>query len=326
MKRNKSEEGGGDWQGTYGDMVTLLLCFFIMLYAMSNVDQEKWRQVVISLNPHAVEQVNHYEGAGDKAGDIPVDVPVDNPPDEFDELYLSLVQVIEDLDLQAQVEVKKGVDYTYLNMNDQVFFDGDNSYLRPEAKIVLDKVSEVFAQSNEYIGEIYIMGHTSQATPERKNNPRNDRTLSALRAMEVTVYIQEKNIISPDKLIDVSFGQFRPISSIDTRDGRAKNRRVEILLTKEGTALIPLQEIYKDMYGEDVGGGAGAAVEDAASLGQDEPNGTNRAGTASGSTAARPADSAGAAGSSEAAAVRESSAGETENAPEENTDSENTTP
>lgn len=318
MKRKKSEEGGGDWQGTYGDMVTLLLCFFIMLYAMSTVDEAKWRQVVISFNPNAAEQAKDFKGAGDQAGDIPIDIQKENAQDDFDALYLSLVEVIDEMDLQAQVEVKKGQDYTYLNMSDQVFFDGDNSYLRPEAKEVLDKVSEVFAQSSDYIGEIYIMGHTSQASPDRQNNPRNDRTLSALRAMEVTVYIQEKNVVSPDKLIDVSFGQFRPISSVDTREGRAKNRRVEFLLTKEGSTLIPLQDIYRDMYGDSMGGGAGAPVADAASLGQNEPGGTE---IASDSTADRPAGSTETTGGSETAVVRESAAGGTENPP---ADSEHT--
>lgn len=312
MKRNRNEEGGGDWQGTYGDMVTLLLCFFIMLYAMSNVDQSKWRQVVISLNPHAVEQINHYEGAGDKAGDIPIDIAMD-PSDEFDELYLSLVEVIEELDLQAEIEIKKGQDYTYLSVNDQVFFDGDDSSLRPDAKVVLDKLAEVFAQSGEYIGEMYIMGHTSQATPERQNNPRTDRTLAALRAMEVTVYLQEKNILSPDKLIDVSFGQFRPISPVDTREGRARNRRVEFIMTKEGSTLIPLQEIYSEMYADDTAGGSG----------QDGSGGTP---TASANTAVRPVASAGEAVESEDVAGQESEAGGTESLPEEDDNSGSTAP
>lgn len=54
-KRNKSSGGGANWMDTYGDLVTLLLCFFVLLYSISTVDQAKWVQVVKSFNPDAVE-------------------------------------------------------------------------------------------------------------------------------------------------------------------------------------------------------------------------------------------------------------------------------
>ena len=50
VKRKKSGGGGANWMDTYGDMVTLLLCFFVMLYAMSSVDQNRWIALVQALN------------------------------------------------------------------------------------------------------------------------------------------------------------------------------------------------------------------------------------------------------------------------------------
>ena len=51
MKKKKSGGGGANWMDTYGDMVTLLLCFFVMLYSMSTLDKEKWIALVQSFNP-----------------------------------------------------------------------------------------------------------------------------------------------------------------------------------------------------------------------------------------------------------------------------------
>lgn len=50
-KREKNSGGGANWMDTYGDMVTLLLCFFVLLYSMSSVDENKWMALVKSFNP-----------------------------------------------------------------------------------------------------------------------------------------------------------------------------------------------------------------------------------------------------------------------------------
>ena len=64
--RKKRSGGGANWMDTYGDMVTLLLCFFVMLYSMSTLDQEKWIALVESFNP--VAEAQHSGGGG---GDNP---------------------------------------------------------------------------------------------------------------------------------------------------------------------------------------------------------------------------------------------------------------
>ena len=55
MKKKSKGGGGANWMDTYGDMVTLLLCFFVLLYSMSTISEEKYKAIVLSFNPNAVE-------------------------------------------------------------------------------------------------------------------------------------------------------------------------------------------------------------------------------------------------------------------------------
>ena len=90
------------------------------------------------------------------------------------------------------------------------------------------------------------MAHTAQGDPEHPNNPRTDRMLSAMRAAEVCIFIQTRESIQPDKLVNISYGQFRPIDTNETREGRARNRRVEILMIDEGASVRSLNEYYEE--------------------------------------------------------------------------------
>lgn len=239
MGKKKRNVNTSEWLNTYADMVTLLLCFFVLLYSMSTMDKEKWRQIVQSFNPNAVETSE------------PVENPVVAGNSEFDDLYYRLSKYIESEGLDADVEISKGDGYTFITFRDNVFFDGDSYVLKQEGKDVLDQLSNAISDVSDSIKEIRILGHTSQADPNVPNDVESDRFLSSNRATEVLVYIQEKNIVDPSKLVSSGFGQFRPISPFDTRENRAKNRRVEILITKSDAVSKSLDEYYKEVYGID---------------------------------------------------------------------------
>ncbi len=253
-RRSSSGDEGGSWMDTYGDMVTLLLTFFVMLYSMSSLNQQKWEIFVKSIIPNAgtadTEQVaiNQEVGAGqyDVTGSMDTDM---EPPQgiEMDKLYLALAQELEEAGV-AGAAVSRGDGYTFVVFEDQAFFAGDSSVLTDEAKGVLDIFCNVITPVTEEIGQIDILGHTSQGTPDHPNNPRTDRLLSSMRSAEVAAYIQEKNIIEPEKLVGISYGQFRPVDTFETREGRAKNRRVELLILDDGVDLRSMNEYYDEYY------------------------------------------------------------------------------
>ena len=247
-KKNKSSEPGNNWMDTYGDMVTLLLCFFVLLYSISSVDQAKWIQVVKSFNPDAKE-VSQIVTDTTAEGKDPVPGGTESSGDEltFDGLYETLNQYVDNNGMASEVELYKGDGYTFVTFRDKVFFDGDSSVIKPEGKAVLDQFAQALSSAKDSIQEIQVLGHTTQADSSRQNTVEFDRVLSAERSARVAAYLQEKSLVDPQKLVSVGYGQFRPIAPFDTEENRAKNRRVELLITKSDSVMMSLDQYYEEM-------------------------------------------------------------------------------
>lgn len=246
MKKRKSGGGGGgaNWMDTYGDLVTLLLCFFVLLYSISTLDQAKWIQVVKSFNPDAKDVSQIAEDPNIDAND---EVPGGVDADAFDDLFESLKQAVEEANLTSEVELFKGNGYTFITFRDNVFFDGDSSVIKEEGSDILAQFASILSEVSESVKEIQVLGHTTQADPNVPNNPENDRVLSAERAARVAGFIQQRTQVSPDKIVPLGYGQWRPIAPFDTAENRAKNRRVELLITKSDAVEHTLEEYYQEM-------------------------------------------------------------------------------
>lgn len=248
-KRKKAEEGGANWMDTYGDLVTLLLCFFVLLYSISTIDQAKWIQIVKSFNPDAKEVSQIAENPDIDANDeVPGGVDTDQiDMDEFDELFENLKKAVEAAGLEGEVELFKGDGYTFITFRDNVFFDGDSSIIKKGGASILAQFSSIISEVSDSVKEIQVMGHTTQADPKIVNEPVGDRVLSAERAARVAAYIQTRVDIAPENIIGIGYGQWRPIAPFDTEENRAKNRRVELLITKSDSVEQALEKYYEEM-------------------------------------------------------------------------------
>lgn len=228
-KKKKSGSGGANWMDTYGDMVTLLLCFFVMLYSMSTMDKNKWIALVESLNPSQVTE--QQQPSSDPAVEQEPEMTQEEIDQSMEEIYQALVQYSAEAGLNDRVSVSKGSGYVFISFDDAVFFDGDSYVLRDDGKAILDQIAQPLAAESASIDEIRILGHTAQATPDRQNSVYVDRFLASNRATIVTIYLQEKNFIDPARLVSVGYGQWRPVASNDTSADRAHNRRVELIIS-----------------------------------------------------------------------------------------------
>lgn len=241
MKKKKGGGGGANWMDTYGDMVTLLLCFFVLLYSMSTISTDKWKALVQSFNPNAIPAATEIEGGNDgPSADSPGQSGVfDNPEadeqeqieKDMEELYEALQQMVSSSGLTSSIQVTMQGGKVYVNFNDTVFFQADKAEILPGGQEVLAKVSTILESASKSIDEIRIQGHTAQAAANRRNEPRGDYRLSFNRSMEVALFLQEHTSIAPARMIPEGFGQWRPRASNATGETRAANRRVELIIS-----------------------------------------------------------------------------------------------
>ena len=244
MKKKKSGGGGANWMDTYGDMVTLLLCFFVLLYSMSSITEDKWKAIVLSFNPNAVQTPTDPNGNSGPFADP--DVGDQNPglneiesaqkeiDSMIEELFEEITSMLQTTGLSDSVSATLDGGKIYLNFTDTTFFGPNSPELLKDAYPILDEMSALFQSSAAAIDEIRVQGHTAQGTPGRPNNTRTDRELSAGRANNVVIYIQDHTdwqVLDPAKLRSEGLGQWFPIGDNGTPEGRAQNRRVEIIIS-----------------------------------------------------------------------------------------------
>ncbi len=270
MARKKPDEGGGgpNWLDTYADMVTLMLTFFVMLFAMSTMDASKWQKLVkaFSTNKQASAAVQQIAAADTTASGLAgalvssdaggnAGANTSSPPSgdamDFDDLYKYIKDYVDQKQLNASVEVHKGDGYTFITFQNSIFFNGDSAVLLDNGKSILDYLCNGLKSISGQIGEVRFYGHTARADNEiTQQSQQFDRQLSSDRATNVLLYVQYKNIIDPKKMVSEGYGEYRPLVPHDgTEATRVKNRRVEIYISKSGTMNKTLDDIYAQING-----------------------------------------------------------------------------
>lgn len=247
-KRREDTGGGASWMETFSDMVTLLLTFFIMLYAMSTVDAQKYAAIISAFSKEMNPQV-YYQQQVDTEGDEDDFYSVEQVEkvDEIDELYTLFKQYVEERQLGDQVELSKSEEYVFIRFSDSVTFRGYSDILEQSGREILDILAEGMSLVDEYIEEVIIAGHTAKVDYDMTDI---DRSLSTNRANVVLKYLEDKAVIDPAKYLAIGYGLYSPIADNSTAEGRTKNRRVEIYISRKGHP-ISYTNIIKDTINKD---------------------------------------------------------------------------
>lgn len=254
------QEAGNDqeWLNTYADMVTLLLTFFVLLFACSNLDETKMQYIFQAfqmrgkyINPVVDQQPNDpsMEANGGNT-ETPNNMGGDGTmPESFEELYQYLADYVDNNNLADMVALENGAAYFTMRFNSSVFFDADSHLLKADGRQLLDDISPAIWAVRSSFKTVTVTGHTSTG-----NSNISDWTLSSNRAASVVNYLTDPNntrrMVEDEKYRTRGCGNTEPAFPNNTIEGRRQNRRVELVMLKSDLDYTD-PDVIKDIFKHD---------------------------------------------------------------------------
>lgn len=239
---HQEEEAGEAWLLPYSDLMTLLLAVFIVLFAVSKIDAEKAQQISEQFSGTMMNK--GYEpgvssGAGSNGNGAQTGGPLNIETQSELESFMGEYELRKLENLKAELDTKlhnQGMDQSVstmidmrglvIRLNNAIFFDSGSAEIKKQSEDTLVEVAGLLNTIDNYIR---VEGHTDNVPIRRSNYPSNWE-LSTARAVNVVKLFIDKCNFSPDKLIAVGYGEFKPVADNATAEGRAKNRRIDVIV------------------------------------------------------------------------------------------------
>ena len=266
-KEDPPPPGAPAWTATFGDLMNLLLCFFVLLFSMSTIDAEAFEQLAASftntisiltggataigegvLISSGVSQLNELDDYINSTGRTAEDNP-DAEEYDAEESAEQLMDKVEQMQIEAsealaeqiaeavaeealagKVDIEFTSQYVQLTMNGAILFDSGQATLGKEVLPTMEKIGGILETYAQHTVE--IEGHTDNV-PMHSAKYANNNELSAARALSVFDYLMENTTLDPAKVKTSGRGEYVPVADNSTPEGRAKNRRVEIRIYHE---------------------------------------------------------------------------------------------
>lgn len=238
----EAHENHERWLITYADLITLLMVFFVVMFAMSRADTAKFSKLSAALQQAFRVDVlrgnNPTSLNGDDGATALSTVLQDAIAQQvwtttdskmistLTELNEAMRRLPEAQNSDRNVEVGAGRDGVVISMSGSALFDSGRADLKPDGVVLLDALAP---RLRELPNEVRVEGHTDNVPISTPLYPSNWE-LSSARATTVARRLVEYGNVPAGRLIAAGYGDARPAATNDTRDGRARNRRVDIVL------------------------------------------------------------------------------------------------
>ena len=246
------------WLVSYADFITLLFAFFVVLYSSAQVDKRRVGQLAMAIqvafqkmgifdasnshpavsetepmpfsNVQMIENAKRMQAINEIANH-PGDSLLGGPPPNMNAIQSQLAEALAPQIKNRTVTVTQTKEGIVVSLREIGFFDSGSTSLRPQAEPVLSHFVSVVKPENV---RIRIEGHTDDV-PIHNNHFDSNWELSTARATEIIKLFITKYGISPDLLSASGYAQYHPVASNDTPEGRATNRRVDLVILNPQT-------------------------------------------------------------------------------------------
>ncbi len=243
-ERRKVNVSRDRWLVSYADFITLLFAFFVVLYAFAKADQKKQMQVTASIDaafqslgifPDATRQPSSTSSAtnGIDKPAIPMNIVMGEDvlapakiSDDLNHIRRQLQQTLSNQVAQHTVSIQMGRDGLVISLREAGFFSSGSATPRPET---LPTLRQIAASLGRTPYDLRIEGHTDNV-PIHTAEFDSNWELSAARATRIARIFLDLKAMPPDRLSAAGYAEYHPVASNDTEEGRAENRRVDLVV------------------------------------------------------------------------------------------------
>jgi chemotaxis protein MotB len=226
------------WFVSFADFITLLFAFFIVMYALSSVNEQKYKVMSDSLSDAFSSQQGEINGLSEDILAYREDPTLGYITSSFKRAfsgnYRRVQSNLSQLEANRKINInieRRGV---VVSLLEQGVFSSGEAILLPGSLAVIDQIAVTL---KDLPNMIKIEGHTDNI-PIHNDEFSSNWELSSARALNILMYIINNHGLDPTKLSATGYGEFRPIADNDTVEGREKNRRVDIVLFNMDAAFI----------------------------------------------------------------------------------------
>lgn len=240
-KREEEESSGGapKWMTTFSDLMSLLLCFFVLLFSMSSVSEEKFKAAAESMQSALMSG----KGNGIMENHVPTssgEEVQENPgiPEGVLEMYEDVQAFVDANDMGSVISLSRDSEGIYVDIQDSILFDSGKAVVASEGNETLTLIGELI---NQFDNRVIVEGHTDNVPSNLSEFPSNWE-LSSGRANAVLRYLVEKEGVNATRMSATGYGEYQPIKPNDTSENKARNRRVNIVLVHEKKPDVSLEK------------------------------------------------------------------------------------
>lgn len=231
QRKTKTEEEGtdtGSWALSYGDMMTLLLTFFVLIVSFSTTELIKFRQAMGSLQkPSGL--LLQQDGASIIRQEKQMS-PITDRQSVLQSLLKQMAESVLELELEEEIEIELKAEGINFRISDALLFSLGKADLRETVPSLLEDIGMIIQL---FSCDVKVEGHTDNLPIHTGQFPSNWE-LSFARAKSVLSYFVDEIHVNPTRIAAVGCGEFRPLLPNDSEENRSRNRRVEVFLNWGG--------------------------------------------------------------------------------------------
>ncbi len=231
-KQEECPPGAPVWMCTFADLMSLLMCFFVLLLSFATMDARKYKQVAGSMkDAFGVQQQDPVEGM--QQGNEMISSSFETIPLQ---VQIKMAKEFGQESADGTVQVDYSPQGLILRVKGTLGFDAGRAKIKKEFHPLLNKIG-MMAQKADLI--IEVSGHTDNAPLQKgRSSFKTNWGLSAARAVAVVDYWRRTLDLPPQRLAAIGYAYGQPIATNATPEGRAKNRRVEFKIRPGGPQLV----------------------------------------------------------------------------------------